>query len=128
MIGDPWPEEPDEPLVEKFQPDEEGDPAEELAPAVDIDAETEVPPDLRRAFWSLVATINVGLFATSLGLMLIGFRGEWRNGGIAVLLGAGVLALAGYRYRRYQRDEHTWGDGNGGSDDTESATGDDRND
>ena len=106
MLGDPWPEEPDEPLVEKYgepdaEPDVEPDP-EELAP--DLPDESEVDPKLFRTFWSLVATINLGLFAAALGPMLVGFRGQWRTGGAVFLLGAGALAWAWYRYRAYRRD------------------------
>lgn len=101
MIGDPWPEEPDEPLVDRYdEPDTEPDPEpdlDELTP--DVPDESEADPELFRTFWSLVATINLGLFAAALGLMLIGFRGQWQTGGAVFLLGAGALAWAYYRYR-----------------------------
>lgn len=87
MIGDPWPEEPDEPLVEKYRSDEGDigpDPPEPPEPE-------EIPPDLQRTFWTIVGGLNVALLASSLGAMLIGFRGQWLVGGS--LLGVGVAAL-----------------------------------
>lgn len=103
MFGDPWPEEPDEPLVEKYRRDEE-----DIAPEPPEPPEPdEIPADLRRTFWTLVAAINVGLLATSLGAMLIGFRGEWADGGTLVALGVAAFLWAGYRYRRFKNEEGT---------------------
>lgn len=96
MFGDPWPEEPDDPF---------SDPADDpgVAPEGDlvpeIPDESDVSPELFRTFWRLVATINLGLFAASLGGMLIAFRGQWLIGGGVFALGAGALLLAWHRYR-----------------------------
>lgn len=73
-------------------------------PSVDTE-EIDVPVDLRRAFWSVVAMVNVGLLAVSLGAMLVGFRGAWETG--VPLVGVGVVAFAWayYRYRSFVEDE-----------------------
>ena len=111
--GDPWPDEPDEPSNpgEKYlnrydgeaeEPEPEPDPESDLAP--DIPDESNVPEGLFRAFWGLVATLNLGLFAAALGLMLVGFRGQWQLGGGVFLLGVAALAWAGVKYRQHRRD------------------------
>ena len=121
--GDPWPAEPDEPenpgqkYLDRFDPESESpepDPESDLAPDIQVPDDADVPEGLFRAFWSLVATINLGLFAASLGLMLVVFRGQLREGGAVFLLGAAALAYAGYRYREVRNGDF---DGDG---DTES--------
>ncbi|WP_254822714.1 DUF7322 domain-containing protein [Haloglomus halophilum] len=121
--GDPWPDEPDEPTnpgkkyLDRFDPEAEApepDPEADLAP--DIPDESKVPEGLFRAFWGLVATINLGLFAASLGLMLVVFRGELRNGGAVFLLGIAALAYAGWKYREVQSTDY--------GDDAEADEGD----
>lgn len=67
-------------------------------PEVSTD-ESDVPPDLLRTFWTLVIVLNVAILAVAVGLMLIGFEGQLRNGG--VLIGGG-LVLFGLSYRRYR--------------------------
>lgn len=100
MFGDPWPEEPGDPY-EKTEAEREAEPdLEELTP--DVPDEGQADPELFRTFWTLVATINLGVLAVSLGLMLVGFRGRWTVGGAAFLLGVGVLAWSWYRYRAYR--------------------------
>ena len=114
MLGDDerWPNEPAEP----GEP-EELDPLEDVGPDVpEVDVPTvpdpsanEVPSDLARDFWKLVATFNVALFALALGPMLVVFRGELVNGGAVFLLGAGFFAYGYQRYRavraRHDDDE-----------------------
>jgi hypothetical protein len=114
VLGDDerWPNEPTEP----GEPEQLGD-LEDLGPDVpEVDVPTppdpsanEVPSDLARDFWKLVATFNVALFALALGPMLIVFRGELVNGGAVFLLGAGFFA---YGYQRYRtvRARHDDGD------------------
>lgn len=94
MLGDPWPEEPDEPLVERYKPDGENVPE---PPRPD-----EIPADVRRTFWSVAGTTNVGLLAVSLGVMLVVFRGEVVVGGGLVAVGIGALLWAYYKYRRFR--------------------------
>lgn len=94
--GGPWPDEPDEPFTEKY-----GEPnLADLTP--DPPDGSEVDDELFRAFWGLVVTINLGLFAAALGLMLVGFRGQWQLGGGVFLLGVAALAWAGVKYRQYR--------------------------
>lgn len=65
-------------------------------PADDLPDATEVDSEIQSAFWGAVVYANVALLGVSLGLMLVGFRGQWRWGGAAVLVG--VLAA----FRTYQ--------------------------
>jgi len=97
----------------EFLGDEASDAERELAPEVDApsvdppsvpDGEN-APAELRRRFWTLVAAFNVALLAVSLGLMLVGFRGRWRYGGGAVLLGLALFAVGYRRYRLYTADD-----------------------
>lgn len=103
---DPSPEEPDdpadavepeEPVPEKFREPA----AEDLEPDLE---DVEVPQELARRFWGLVATVNVGLFAAAVGLMLVGFEGDWRRGGAAFVLGVLMLGYAYHKYQRYAAD------------------------
>lgn len=69
----------------------------------DANGAADVPPDLRRTFWRLVAVFNVALLAAGVGVMLIGFEGQLRDGGALVAIGVGAF-LYGYRgYRRQQK-------------------------
>lgn len=94
MFDDPWPEEPDDPFGDPGDPESGFD--------LTIPDGEDAPVELHRAFWGLVAVFNVALFAIALGVMLIGFRGQWDLGGS--LLGAGLVLFAYgvYRYRRYR--------------------------
>lgn len=96
MFGDPWPEEPDDPFAE---PGEDPGTAPEAELVPEIPDETEADAELLRTFWSLVATLNLGVFAVSLGLLLVAFRGQWAAGGGVFLLGVGALAWVWHRYR-----------------------------
>lgn len=122
--GDQWPDEPDEPTnpgekyLNRFDPEADDEPEPEVDLAPSVPDETDAPEGLFRAFWSLVATINLGLFAASLGLMLMGFRGDVRNGGAVFLLGVAALAYAGYKYRQVRREGF-------GDDEAEEPPGDD---
>lgn len=96
MIGDPWPEEPEEPYADLADPEERV--------SVDVPSSENVPKELFRAFWGLVAVFNVGLFATSLGVLLVAFRGEWVFGGAVLTTGLASLAYGLHRYRVYRAD------------------------
>jgi hypothetical protein len=93
-VDDLWPDEPDEPNPE----DRWGNPERDLpripkaprAPRSNLSGRN-VPPEVARSFWAAVIFANAGLFGVSLGLMLIGFRGQWFWGG--GLLVGGLLAL-----------------------------------
>lgn len=96
-----------------FLDEEPSEAEQDLAPEVDapsVDAPeipdgSDAPAGLRRRFWSLVATFNVALLAVALGVMFIGFRGRWRDGGLAVVLGLALFAFGYRRYRRYTNGE-----------------------
>jgi len=107
VTGGSWPDEPDEPSPEpeEFDPDSLGpDPPEVSIPDA-TDPDTEVPEDLVRTFWKLVAVFNVALFALALGPMLAYFRGEIVDGLSVFLLGAGFFVYGYLRYRAYTSDD-----------------------
>lgn len=95
-----------------------GNPADSLPDSDSVD------PAVQRSFWAAVLYANVALMGVSLGLMLIGFRGDLRWGGAAVAVGL----LAGVRvYQTYRAFERRDGDDDDGTDPEEStgAAGDD---
>lgn len=117
MFG-PGPGEPDEPFGDAYgEPEPEENPFPEYdEPSVDeltanLPDESEVDSDLFRAFWGLVATLNLGLFAVALGLLIVGFRGQYQQGGAVALLGIAALAYAGYKYRKVRRERLEKSDG-----------------
>lgn len=101
MIGDPWPEEPDEPYADLADPEERV--------SIDVPSSEGVSKELFRAFWGLVAVFNVGLFATSLGALLVAFRGQWILGGTILAVGVVSLVYGVHRYRVY-RERDPWPD------------------
>lgn len=96
MFGDPWPEEPDDPFGDPGD-DPGTNPEADLVP--EIPDESDANPELFRTFWRLVATLNLAVFATSLGVMLVAFRGQWVTGGGVFLLGVGAFGWAWRAYR-----------------------------
>jgi hypothetical protein len=90
----------------EYEPDDPDPEAEYIpdVPSVSIPdtSDADVPSELARAFWRVLASVNVGLLAVSLGCMFIYFRGRWRLGGSAVVLGVGTLLYGYLTYRRYQ--------------------------
>lgn len=67
-------------------------------------ADREVPDELRRTFWKLVLLFNVGIFALSLGVLLVVFESRFLIGGGAVVVGA-VALVQGFRGYRVARKE-----------------------
>lgn len=57
-------------------------------------------PETLKAFVLLTVLIQAGLFAGSLGVMLVAFRGQWTVGGTLVVGGLLVLVLAIVLYRK----------------------------
>lgn len=109
--------EPDEPDLGPEVPDiepEETDP--DLGPEIpDVNppdggffGPEDVPEELLRAFWTLVVLFNVGLLATSLGVLVVVFQGRLYLGG--GLLVAGLLALTRGSYRYYRFDRKSIGE------------------
>ena len=97
-------------------------PADRLPDPADVD------PAIQTAFWAAVVYANVALFGVSLGAMLIGFRGQWRWGGAAVLVGllAAVRTYQTYRaFRNRDRDEGEEPSPDGDADDGADATPED---
>jgi hypothetical protein len=76
-------------------------------PSPDVPDESDAPPELRRAFWTLVGLCNAGLLALSLGVMLVAFEGDLARGGPVAALGA-LLLLAGYRRYRRTKANPPW--------------------
>ena len=93
---DYWPDEPTE-----FDPDS-------IGPKVDVPEapsfDDGVDDDLFQAFWVTVLLANFGLFAVSLGAMLVVFRGQLQLGGFVFVLGALGLLFGYRRYRNYVND------------------------
>lgn len=102
-------------LFEKTEHEpEEYDPEAELRdpdsdtitiPEVSTD-ETDVPSELLKTFWATVIVINAAVLFVSVGVMVIGFLGRFRDGAVLIL---GGLVLFGFAYRRYRafRDSDT---------------------
>lgn len=105
MFDDPWPDEPDE-----YDPEERwGDPERGLpgvpeAPGTrDTSASAgEIDSDVAGAFWTAVVLANAGLFAVSLGPMLVFFRGQWLFGGGLFVFGLLALARTYQHVRAFQ--------------------------
>ncbi|MFC7136471.1 DUF7322 domain-containing protein [Halobaculum litoreum] len=98
-------------------------------PADSLPDPSTVDPAVRRSFLTAVIYANVALLGVSLGLMLIGFRGDLRWGGAAVGVGvlAGIRVYQTYRaFRNRDRDDATpddaTPDGDDGAADTTDAT------
>ncbi|MES3516533.1 MAG: hypothetical protein PPP58_02600 [Natronomonas sp.] len=90
---DNWPDEPEE-----FDPDSLGPSAPSSEPEIDAEAIEEAPDGLFRAFVGAAVMLNIALFAISLGVMLLYFRGDVDTGGASILIGllAGVFAARYY--------------------------------
>ncbi|SHG53869.1 DUF7322 domain-containing protein [Halobaculum gomorrense] len=108
---------------ELFDLERQAGEAEEHGPRVDIpsvdDPSASLPdpstvdPAVQRAFVAAVVYANVALLGVSLGLMLVGFRGDWRLGGASIAIGL----LAGVRVyqtvRAFKRRDHDEDDTDG---------------
>ncbi len=67
---------------------------------VDVPDGSDAPPELRRAFWSLVLVLNAAILALTIGILFVIFQG-WSTVAEALLLFAVLLFGAAYiRYRR----------------------------
>ncbi|MDG5819973.1 hypothetical protein [Natronococcus sp. A-GB7] len=53
------------------------------------------------AFVGALFFAHVGLLATSVGLLLVAFSGQWMPGGVIAVVGIAALALTGWIYRWY---------------------------
>jgi hypothetical protein len=133
---DPWPDEPDEAdpearwgdperdLVENIAIEAEPKPESESEPEFDADA---VGGDLSRLFWASVVLVNLAVFALSLGLMLIVFRGQWLLG--LGLVGGGTVALSRTYslYQQFKRESAADREATETTDETEPTSSPERN-
>jgi hypothetical protein len=109
--ADEWPDEPDEPDPESRW----GNPEEDLVsiPSVGADEEPtdeaagagiEADGEVARFFWVSVVYANVALGGICVGLLLVGFRGQWTLGGGAVAVGLLALYRTYDLYRTYRAE------------------------
>lgn len=104
------PEEPFGPVEpEEYDPEAQfGSPEHDLAPRAPSPstAPEDVDRDLAQTWWTSVLLANVALGAPAIGLMLVYFRGQWRLGGAAVLVGllAAVALVRSIRAFQERRD------------------------
>lgn len=125
---------------ELFDLERQASEAEERGPRVDIPSvddpsdslpdPSRVDPDIQQPFLAAVVYANVALLGVSLGLMLVGFRGNWRVGGAAIAIG--VLAavrvyqtVRAFKQRDRDGDDAGEGDGDGAGDEDGADDGDD---
>lgn len=64
---------------------------------------TEAPPELVETFVVVVVLVNVSLFVTTLGVMLVLIPRWFQIGGALTAIGLVSGGWAYYRYRRFQR-------------------------
>lgn len=118
MLGDPWPEEPPDPFAEYERPSpkyREPSPPRHAARIMARRARerssrrggggslSEREVAVQSAFVGLLPVFHVGIFALSLGVLLLVFRG---GGPVARLITVVGLVTCGYgclRYLRYRR-------------------------
>lgn len=78
-----------------------------LGPQVDIPEAPEIGEgdesnEVVQTFWVVVLMVDIGLFATSIGLMIIVFRNQLRLGGGVFAIGVLALLFAYRHYWNYQ--------------------------
>ena len=83
--------------MDPFSLDDEGDGSADLEGVFTGPAHATL-----RAFLLVSVLVQIGLFAGSLGAMLVAFRGQWGLGTLLVGGGLAALGLAALRYRRYR--------------------------
>lgn len=109
--SDEWPDEPDEPDPEARW----GDPETDLVSIPSVEAPeppdpgepgagVEVDAEVARFFWVSVVFANVAVGGIGIGLLLVGFRGQWTTGGVAVAVGLFALYRTYDTYRRYRAE------------------------
>ncbi|WP_137286588.1 DUF7322 domain-containing protein [Halorussus salinisoli] len=59
-------------------------------------------PETLRAFVLLAVSVQAGLFAGALGVMLLAFRGQQTLGGALIVGGLVVLGVSVVAYRKYK--------------------------
>lgn len=96
MIFDPLEE--DDPLEDPFGGGASGDDGDDLEENL-----KDVSRPTLLAFITVAVLVQAGILGASLGLMLMGFRGQWVVGGVLTIGGVLALALAFVRYRRFRK-------------------------
>lgn len=110
MLGDPWPEEPDDPFPEYARPfPEYGEPspprhaARIAARRSDDGSATPRQRAVQTAFVALLPLVRVGLFALAFGVLLLVFRGPGPAARFLTILGVLSCLYGGYRYLVYRQ-------------------------
>lgn len=98
MIFDPLGD--DDPFDDPFGGDSNGDGSDDLQENLEA-----VSRETLLAFVAVAVLVQAGLLGGSLGVMLIGFRGQWVGGGVLTIGGVLALAIAYVTYRRYQEGQ-----------------------
>jgi hypothetical protein len=80
-----------------FENDSSDDADEEIQEAV-----SSMSRETLLAFMGALFFAHAGLFATSVGLLLVYFRGQWVVGGAVAVGGVAALALTGWIYRWHE--------------------------
>ena len=109
MLFEPGPEEPEE----KNPEDRWGNPEEKLSiepepPSVSVPQtdDANADPELLRTFWASVVLANVALAGVTVGPMLIYFRGQWKLGGLLVVIGLFCFARTYSIYAEFRDREN----------------------
>lgn len=91
---------PEEDLVDvpEVEPPRVRNPADGLPEFSSVDSRVSGPFVLAALY------ANVALFCVSLGLMLVGFDGEWRWGGALILVGAFAAVRVYQTYRKFENN------------------------
>lgn len=74
---------------------------EQESETIEIDSRT------NRYFWSAVVLANIAVGTSSLGVMLVGFRGQWTVGGALVFVGILAAVRTYWTYRTFQSGSDT---------------------
>ena len=96
-----------DPLRDPFENDPLEDAFEDPAGGSESDEDLErafdeLSSETLLAFIVVGVLVHVGVFVGALGLMLLGFRGQWLVGGGLAIAGLAALGLAVATYRRYR--------------------------
>ena len=109
MLGDPWPEEPDEPYEEYATPFPEYTEPSPPRHAARIMARRRSDASASRreaavqtAFVGLLPVFRIGLFALGLGLLLLAFRGADPFARLITIIGMLATFYGCYRYLVYR--------------------------
>jgi hypothetical protein len=110
MLGDPWPEEPDDPFEEYARPfPEYGEPspprhaARIAARRAGDESASPRQQAVQTAFVALLPLVRIGIFALALGVLLSVFHGPGPSARFLTILGVLSCLYGGYRYLVYRQ-------------------------